>query len=95
MGSSSGSVGIAGIAEHAEGVIRVGCAVQGEVGSKVAHRLRWEVIEGVGGGVQGLCPVAGRERCLEEKASDHIRGGGNHALSLAVLGRGVGHERRN
>jgi hypothetical protein len=81
MRSSSRSVGIAGTTEHAEMVVGVGCAVQGEVGSRVAHRLRWEVVEEVGGGVQGLCPVAGRERCLEEKASNHIGGGGNHALS--------------
>jgi hypothetical protein len=45
--------------------------------------------------VQGLCPVAGRERRLEEKAANHIGGGANHALSPAILGRGVGHERHN
>jgi hypothetical protein len=44
----------------------------------------------VGGDVQGLCPVTGRERRLEEKAEDHIGGGANHALGPAVLGRGVG-----
>jgi hypothetical protein len=44
----------------------------------------------VGGGVQGLCLVAGQERCLEEKAADHIGGDANHALGPAVLGRGVG-----
>jgi hypothetical protein len=40
--------------------------------------------------VQGLCPVAGRERRLEEKAADHIGGGANHALGPTVLRRGVG-----
>jgi hypothetical protein len=40
--------------------------------------------------VQGLCPVAARERHLEEKATDHVGGGANHALCPAVLGRGVG-----
>jgi hypothetical protein len=59
------------------------------VGSGVAHRLRWEVVE-VGGGVQGLCPVAGRDRRLEEKAINHIGDGANHALGVTVLGRGVG-----
>jgi hypothetical protein len=34
----------------------------------VAHRLRGKAVEEVGGSVQGLCPVAGRERRLEEKA---------------------------
>jgi hypothetical protein len=44
----------------------------------------------VGGDVQGLCPIASRERRLEEKATDHIGGGVNHALDPTVLGRGVG-----
>jgi hypothetical protein len=44
----------------------------------------------VGGGVQGLCPVAGRDRRLEEKAINHIGDGANHALGVTVLGRGVG-----
>jgi hypothetical protein len=44
----------------------------------------------VGGGVQSLCPVAGRERRLEEKAAYHVGGGANHALDPTVLGRGVG-----
>jgi hypothetical protein len=44
----------------------------------------------VGGGVQGLYPIAGGERRLEEKASYHIGGGVNHALGPAILGRGVG-----
>ena len=39
--------------------------------------------------MQGLCPVAGRERRLEEKAADHIGGGANHAFGPTVLGRGV------
>jgi hypothetical protein len=56
----------------------------------VAHRLRWEAVEEVGCGVQGLCPVAGRERCLEEKAADHVGGGANHALCPTVLRGGVG-----
>jgi hypothetical protein len=40
--------------------------------------------------VQGLCPVAGRDRHLEEKAMDHMSGGANHAFGSAVLGRSVG-----
>jgi hypothetical protein len=40
--------------------------------------------------VQGLCQVAGRERHLEEKASDHIGGDANHVFGPTVLGRGVG-----
>jgi hypothetical protein len=55
----------------------------------VAHRLGGKTVEKVGGGVQGLCPVAGRERRLEEKAADHIGGGANHAFGPTVLGRGV------
>jgi hypothetical protein len=90
MRSSRGSVVIAGTTEHAEVVVGEGCVVQGEVGSRVAHRLRWEAVEEVGGDVQGFCPVAGRERRLEEKAADRTGGGANHALGVAVLGRGVG-----
>jgi hypothetical protein len=55
----------------------------------VAHCLGGKTIEKVGGGVQGLCPVAGRERRLVEKAMDHIGGGANHAFGPAILGRGV------
>jgi hypothetical protein len=44
----------------------------------------------VGGGVQGLCPVVGRERRLKEKATNHVGGGANHSLGPTVLGRGVG-----
>jgi hypothetical protein len=44
----------------------------------------------MGSGVKGLSPVAGRERCLEQEAADHIGGSVNHALCPAVLGGGVG-----
>jgi hypothetical protein len=89
MGSDGGSVGIGGTAEHAKVVIRGGCVVQDEVESRVAHRLRGKAIE-VCVGVQGLYPVAGRERRLEEKVADHIGGGANHAFGPTVLGRAVG-----
>jgi hypothetical protein len=56
----------------------------------VAHRLRGEAVEEMCGGVQGLCPVAGRERRLEEKAADHVGGGANDVFDPPVLGRGVG-----
>jgi hypothetical protein len=55
----------------------------------VSHRLGGKTVEKVCGHVQGLCPVASRERRLEEKAADHIGGGANHAFGTAVLGRGV------
>jgi hypothetical protein len=90
MGSGGGSVGIAGTTEHAKVVVRGGYVEQGEVGSRVAHRLRGKAIEEVCDSVQGLCPVAGRERRLEEKAADHISCGANHAFVSTVLGRGVG-----
>jgi hypothetical protein len=60
------------------------------VGSGKAHRHRRKAVEEVGGGVQGLCSVAGRERRLKEKVADHISGGPNHALDPIVLSRGVG-----
>jgi hypothetical protein len=90
MRGSSGSVGIASTTKYAEAGIGRSCVVQGEVGGGVAHRLRWETIEEVGGSVQGLCLVAGSERRLEEKATYHVGCGANHALGPTVLGRGVG-----
>jgi hypothetical protein len=90
MRCSSRSVRVAGTTEHAKVVVGGGCAIQGEVGSRVAHRRGGKTVEKVGGGVQGLCLVAGRERRLEEKAADHIGGGANHAFGPTVLGRGVG-----
>jgi hypothetical protein len=40
VGSSGGGVGVAGTTENTEVVVGGGCAIQGEVGSVVAHRLR-------------------------------------------------------
>jgi hypothetical protein len=56
----------------------------------VAHRLRWEAVEEVGGCVKSLCPVASGERRLKEEAADHVGDSANHTLSPTVLGRGVG-----
>jgi hypothetical protein len=75
MRSSSGSVRIASTTEYVEVVIGGGYVVQGEVGSGMAHRRRRKAVEEVGGGVQGLYPVADRERHLKEKATNHISGG--------------------
>jgi hypothetical protein len=86
MGSCGGSVRIAGTTEHAKVVVGGGWAKWG-VGWRTAfegRRLRRC------GGVQGLCPVAGGVRSLEEKATCHISGGANHVFGPAVLGRGVG-----
>jgi hypothetical protein len=55
-------------------IVGGGYAIQGKMGSGVAHRLRGEAVEEVCGGVQGLCPVADRERRLEEKAAGHVGG---------------------
>jgi hypothetical protein len=89
MGSGGGSAGIAGTTEHAEVIVRGGYVIQGKVGSGVAHHLRGEAVE-MCGGVQVLCPVAGRERRLKKEASNHVGGGANDAFDPAVLGRGVG-----
>jgi hypothetical protein len=86
----SGSVRVAGTAKHAQVVVGGGCAVEGEVGCRVAHRLRGKTVEEMRGCMKGLCPVGGRERRLKEKATDHVGGGANHALGPAVLSRGVG-----
>jgi hypothetical protein len=90
MESVGGSVGIAGTAKHEKVVVGGGYPIQGKMGSGVAHRLRGEAVEKMCGGVQGLYPVAGRERRLEEKATDHVGGGANDAFGPVVLRRGVG-----
>jgi hypothetical protein len=90
MRSDSRGVRIASIAEDAEVVVGWGVVVQGEVGSGKAHRRQRKAVEEVGGGVQGLCLVAGRERRLKEKATYHISGGADHALGPSVLSGGVG-----
>jgi hypothetical protein len=51
MRGSSKSVRVAGTAEHAKVVVGGGGAVQGKVGSRVAHRLGGRIVEKVGGGV--------------------------------------------
>jgi hypothetical protein len=51
MRSGGGSVGIAGTAEHSKVVVGGGCAIQSEVGSGMAHRLRGEADEEMCGGV--------------------------------------------
>jgi hypothetical protein len=70
VGSSGGGVGVAGTTENTEVVVGGGCAIQGEVGSVVAHRLRGGGVEEMGSGVQGLCPIASRERRLKEEAGN-------------------------
>jgi hypothetical protein len=60
------------------------------MGSGVAHRLRGKAVEEMCGGVQGLCPVVGRERRLKKESADHVGGGANDAFGPTVMGRGVG-----
>jgi hypothetical protein len=67
-----------------------GCAIQGKVGSRVAHCLRDKTVEEGCGSVQGLCPIGVSERLLEEKVSYHISGCANHAFGPVVLGKGIG-----
>jgi hypothetical protein len=89
MRGSGGSVGIAGTTKYAEVGIERGGAVEGKIGGGVAHRLRGEAVEEVGGCVKGLGPVAGRKRRLEEKAADYVGDGANHAFGPTVLGKCV------
>jgi hypothetical protein len=48
-----------------------------------------ESVEEMGSGVQGLCPVACRERRLKEEAADRVGGGVNDVFGPVVLGRSV------
>jgi hypothetical protein len=71
MRSGGGSVGIAGTAEHKGGRKRGLCRTR-RSGEWVVRRLRGEAVEEMCGGVQGLCPVAGRERHLKKEAADML-----------------------
>jgi hypothetical protein len=51
MGSGGGNVGIAGTTEHVKVVVIGGYAIQGKVGSVVAHRLRGDAVEEMCGGL--------------------------------------------
>jgi hypothetical protein len=51
MRGGSRSVRVAGTAEHAQVVVGRGCAVQGEVRSRVAKRLRGKTVEEMCGGM--------------------------------------------
>jgi hypothetical protein len=52
MRSGSGSVGIADTAKYAEVGVGRGGVIQGEIAGGVAHRLRGEAVEEVGGCVR-------------------------------------------
>jgi hypothetical protein len=56
--------------------------------SGMANRLGGEAVE-MCDSIQRLHPIASGERCLEEKTTNHVGGGANHAFGLAVL-RSVG-----
>jgi hypothetical protein len=51
MRGGSRSVRVAGTTEHTKVGVGGGGAVQGEVGSRVAHRLGGKAVQKVGGGV--------------------------------------------
>lgn len=59
MRSGGRSVGITGTTEHTKVFIGGDCAIQGKVGSGVAHCLRGKAVDEMCSSVQGLYPVAG------------------------------------
>jgi hypothetical protein len=58
VGSSGGGVGIAGTTKDSKVSIGGVCAIQGEIGGGVTHRLRGKAVEQLGSNIQGLCPIA-------------------------------------
>ena len=62
----------------------------GEVWGGFLQRLGGQNVDEVGGCLQRLDPKGRREGCLEHKGTHNIVDGTNDALSLTVLGRGVG-----
>ena len=65
-------------------------AKKGEVWGGFLQRLCGQNVDEEGGCLQSLNPKGRREGCLEQKGTHNIVDGTNDALSLTVLGRGVG-----
>ena len=90
MTGSGSHVGVAQATKDAEMSIGRWRAVQGHVGHGHAQRLGWQEVQEMGGGVQDLDPVRGRQTCLEQERADDVVGGTNDPLSSTVLRRSVG-----
>ena len=82
-------VGIAGTPKNSKVIIGGRSAKESKGRCRSAHRLGRKAIEQVGGGVQGLSPEASRDRGIKQQGAHDVVGGTNHALSLAILSRGV------
>ena len=90
MWSGGREIGVAGAPKYTKMLIR-GCgAEESEVGSGSVAGLRGKAVQEVRGGVESLSPVASWKGSLEQQRAHDIVGGADHALSLAVLGGGVG-----
>jgi hypothetical protein len=76
-----GGVGIAGTPEGAH---RRGWRRRGRRTEWITNRLGGKAVEEIGGCVQGLSLVAGKKRILKEETTQHVVGGANHALGLAI-----------
>jgi hypothetical protein len=51
----------------------------------MGYYLGGKTVEEVGGRVKVLHPIAGGKRSLKEEATQHVGGGANHTLGLAIL----------
>jgi hypothetical protein len=83
---SGGGVRIARTAKDTYVRIGRGSAEEGEERSGMTDRFGGEAIDEMGDNIQCLHPIAGRERHLEEKATDHVGGGANYAFGPAIMG---------
>jgi len=88
--SCGGEVRVAGAPEDTQVLVGGSGAEQGKVRSGGTERLGGKAVQQVGGGVEALSPVTGREGGLEQQGAHDVVGGANHALGLAVLRRSVG-----
>jgi hypothetical protein len=80
VSSSGGGARIASTTKYLKVCIGGGCAKESEVGSRVIDHLEGELVEDMCSSVHGFHSIASRERCLKEKASDHVIGGANEAF---------------
>ena len=86
----SRQVGVAFATEDAKMIIGGRSPKKGMVRGGGSNRLGGQNVDEVGGCLQGFDPEGGWKGCLKQKAANNIVDGTDDALSLTVLGRGVG-----
>ena len=90
MADYSRQVGVTFATEDVKMIIGGHSPKKGMVRGGGSNRLGGQNVDEVGGCLQGFDPEGGWKGCLKQKAANNIVDGTDDALSLTVLGRGVG-----